>query len=83
MLWCKIENLVREGQPYREVPAYAEEHDIDLICMGVRGAGFSLRALFGSNVDRVLRQAPCPVLIARPLRLVNSESIDEPSGSKT
>jgi hypothetical protein len=24
--------------------------------------------LFGSNVDRVLRQAPCPVLVARPLR---------------
>jgi Universal stress protein family len=27
-----------------------------------------MRALFGSNVDRVLRQAPCPVLVARPLR---------------
>jgi len=24
------------------------------------GAGFGMRALFGSNVDRVLRQAPCP-----------------------
>jgi hypothetical protein len=24
--------------------------------------------LFGSNVDRVLRQAPCPVLVARPLK---------------
>ena len=37
-----------------------------MICMGVRGAGFGLRTLFGSNTDRVLRQAPCPVLIARP-----------------
>jgi hypothetical protein len=36
--------------------------------MGTRGAGFGMRALFGSNVDRVLRQAPCPVLIASPLR---------------
>jgi hypothetical protein len=27
-----------------------------------------MRALFGSNVDRVLRQAPCPVLVARPLK---------------
>jgi nucleotide-binding universal stress UspA family protein len=41
----------------------------DLICMGVRGAGFDLRALFGSNTDRVLRQAPCPVRIARPLKV--------------
>ena len=46
--------------------AYAEEQKVDLICMGVRGAGFGLRSLFGSNTDRVLRQAPCPVFIARP-----------------
>ncbi|PYS66149.1 MAG: hypothetical protein DMF76_01020 [Acidobacteria bacterium] len=31
------------------------------------GAGFGMRALFGSNVDRVLRQAPCR-LVARPLK---------------
>lgn len=54
---------------YREVLTYAEEQEIDLICMGVRGVGFDLRALFGSNTDRVLRQAPCPVLIARPLKV--------------
>ena len=67
-LWCNIKQAVREGHPYREVLAYAEEHNIDLICMGASGTGFGMRALFGSNADRVLRQAPCPVLIARPLR---------------
>jgi nucleotide-binding universal stress UspA family protein len=65
-LWCVVKQAVKEGKPYREVLAYAEDQEIDLICMGVRGAGFDLRALFGSNTDRVLRQAPCPVLIARP-----------------
>ena len=65
-LWTAIKQAVKEGKPYREVLVYAEEQEIDLICMGVRGAGFDLRALFGSNTDRVLRQAPCPVLIARP-----------------
>jgi nucleotide-binding universal stress UspA family protein len=68
LLWCRVKQAVSEGQPYREVLAYAEEREIDLICMGTHGAGFGMRALFGSNVDRVLRQAPCPVLIARPLR---------------
>jgi len=68
LMWCEAKVAVREGNPYREILAYAEENEIDLICMGVRGAGFGMRALFGSNVDRVLRQAPCPVLIARPLR---------------
>ena len=67
-LWCKITNAVSEGQPYREILAYAERNNIDLICLGAHGAGFGMRTLFGSNVDRVLRQAPCPVLVTRPLK---------------
>ncbi|HSF24395.1 MAG TPA: universal stress protein [Blastocatellia bacterium] len=63
-----IKHAMREGPPYREVLAYAEEQGIDLICMGANGTGFGLHALFGSNADRVLRQARCPVIIARPLR---------------
>jgi len=59
---------VSEGHPYREILNYAERNEIDLISVGAHGAGFGMRALFGSNVDRVLRQAPCPVLVARPLR---------------
>ena len=67
-LWCNVFQAVKSGPPYREILSYAEENEIDLICLGARGAGFAMRALFGSNTDRVLRQAPCPVLIARPLR---------------
>ncbi len=67
-LWCQLKQVVRSGQPYREILTYAEDHEMDLICLGAQGAGFSMRALFGSNADRVLRQAPCPVLITRPLR---------------
>ena len=67
-LWCDVKTAVSEGQPYREILNYAEKNEIDLISVGAHGAGFGMRALFGSNVDRVLRQAPCPVLVARPLR---------------
>ena len=67
-LWCDIKHAVSEGQPYREILNYAEKNKIDLICLGAHGAGFGMRALFGSNVDRVLRQAPCPVLVTRPLK---------------
>ena len=67
-LWCEIKHAVREGQPYREILNYAEKNQIDLICLGAHGAGFGMRTLFGSNVDRVLRQAPCPVLVTRPLK---------------
>jgi nucleotide-binding universal stress UspA family protein len=67
----KIDEKICEGLPYREVLALAEENEVDLICMGASGTGFGMRALFGSNADRVLRQAPCPVLIARPLKPLN------------
>lgn len=67
-LWCSIKHAVSEGQPYREILNYAERNQIDLICIGAHGAGFGMLTLFGSNVDRVLRQAPCPVLVARPLK---------------
>jgi nucleotide-binding universal stress UspA family protein len=77
-LWCKVRNIVSEGQPYREILSYAENNDVDLISVGAHGAGFGMRALFGSNVDRVLRQAPCPVLVARPLRhSINALSVTE------
>jgi nucleotide-binding universal stress UspA family protein len=69
-LWCNIKEEVREGQPYYEILTYAEENDIDLICIGAHGLGIGKWALFGSNTDRVLRQALCPILIARPLKPV-------------
>jgi nucleotide-binding universal stress UspA family protein len=70
-LWCQVKQAVKTGPPYREILTYAEEQEIDLICLGAHGAGFAMRALFGSNADRVLRQALCPVLIARPLKPSN------------
>ena len=67
-LWSKVTHAVREGKAYREIVSYAVEHDINLICMGAHGQDFKLGTLFGTNTDRVLRQAPCPVLVVRPLK---------------
>ncbi|MBI3941026.1 MAG: universal stress protein [Acidobacteria bacterium] len=69
-----IEQVISMGKPYLEVLTYAEGQQIDLICMGRFGADFQPRSLFGSNVDRVLRQASCPVLVARPLCPAGPES---------
>ena len=66
-LWSDVTHAVREGKAYREIVSYAVEQDIDLICIGAHGQGITLGTLFGTNTDRVLRQAPCPVLVTRPL----------------
>jgi nucleotide-binding universal stress UspA family protein len=67
---------VRRGKPYREVLAYVREKGIDLVCVGALGRDFGLETLFGSNADRMLRQARCPVLVARPLMPSTSTSLD-------
>ena len=61
-----------------EALRYTKEHNIDLICLGASGMNFSLGALFGSNVDRVLRQAPCPVLVARPVKPIQPGVAEHP-----
>lgn len=63
-LWCNFVNVVRCGKVHEEILNYAREHEIDLICMGVSGSDWSIEKLLGSNVDRVLREAPCPILVA-------------------
>ena len=63
-LWCNAVNVVRCGKAHEEILNYAKENQIDLICMGVSGGDWSMKKLLGSNVDRVLREAPCPVLVA-------------------
>lgn len=71
---CELITSVRCGNPAEEILAYAREHRIDLICMGASGKGFSLEKLFGSTADRVLRHAPCPVLIARTVAAAASSA---------
>ena len=75
----KVKSVVLRGRPYEEILSYAREQEIDLICMGSDGVGRGPRALFGSNVDRVVRQAPCPVLVARPFKPVAAEAPQEDS----
>jgi nucleotide-binding universal stress UspA family protein len=73
---CQVTAGVRWGKPYREVLGYAREHNMSLVCMGTLGRDYGMQALFGSNVDRVLRQVSCPMLIASPLRPADSALFD-------
>jgi nucleotide-binding universal stress UspA family protein len=66
--WCTpIKNLMG-GQPHEELTKYAVIHKVDLIILGVRGRSLVEALFVGSTTDRVVRQAPCPVLVARPTR---------------
>ncbi len=66
LLWCTAVTAVSWGNAAKEILTYAENHEIDLICIGARGKGFDLNKLFGSTTEHVLRRAQCPVMVARP-----------------
>ena len=60
-----VESVVGVGTPHVEIVRLAEERGIDLIVMATHGRGFISHAILGSTAERVLRRAPCPVLIVR------------------
>jgi nucleotide-binding universal stress UspA family protein len=63
--FCRMEPLLKQGKPWREVLRVAAERDCDLIVMGVQGRGAADLLLFGSTTQHVVREASCPVLTLR------------------
>src|ERR1041385_3362314 len=68
----KIRAHVAEGRPYAEILELAAENDADLIVIGttVHGSLFGGAPALGSEIERVVRNAPCPVLCVPSGRVV-------------
>ncbi|MGE3539727.1 MAG: universal stress protein [Candidatus Tectimicrobiota bacterium] len=59
-----VEPFIISGKPFVKIVQLARDLDVDMIVMTVhRGATHVEQFLFGSTAERVLRLAPCPVLI--------------------
>ena len=59
------EIVVVHGVPFHEIIATAKSQQADLIVMGTHGRTGFQHVLLGSVAEKVVRLAPCPVLIAR------------------
>ena len=59
----KIGKRVVAGLPYNAIVDCAENGHIDLIVMSSHGRSGLSRMLIGSVTDKILRGAPCPVLV--------------------
>jgi universal stress protein A len=62
-----VHERISPGKAAAEILRVAREDEIDMIVMGTHGRGTLSHVLFGSTTERVVRKAPCPVLICRPL----------------
>ncbi len=62
---CAVTNSVVFGRPHVEIVNYATDTQTDMIVIATHGRGGLTRALLGSTTDKVVHNAPCPVLVVR------------------
>jgi nucleotide-binding universal stress UspA family protein len=60
-----VENIVVRGIPFLEIAKAAKKYDIDLVIIATHGRTGLSHALIGSTAEKVVRNAPCPVLCVK------------------
>jgi len=60
-----VNHVFLEGDPPTEIVRYAGDAGMDLIVMGTHGRTGLERLLMGSVAEKVLREAPCSVLVVK------------------
>ena len=61
----EVHTEILEGSPAEAILDVANTRKVDLIVMGSRGLGRLRGLLIGSQSQKVVQHAPCPVLIVR------------------
>jgi nucleotide-binding universal stress UspA family protein len=61
----EVRQLVRGFEPAEDLIGIAEASDADLIVIGLRRRSPVGKLILGSNAQRVLLDAPCPVLAVK------------------
>ncbi len=60
-----VHHVFLEGDPASQIVRYAADASMDLIVMGTHGRTGLERLLMGSVAERVMRDAPCSVLVVK------------------
>ena len=60
----------------RTITSYARDEHVDVIVVGTHGRGPVSHLFLGSVADRILRMAPCPVLVVRPPAPTRARQLD-------
>jgi nucleotide-binding universal stress UspA family protein len=72
------ELVIVGGSPAHEILRAAADREVDLIVMGTHGRGGVSHMLLGSVAEKVIRSAPCPVLIMRaPVAPTEAEYVSD------
>ena len=66
---ARVRSTVRVGEAANEILHFAREDGMDLIVLGSHGDTGLRHLVLGSVAERVVREAPCPVLVIRTKEL--------------
>lgn len=61
----EFEAMLGNGTPYVEIIKYARENGMDLIMVSTHGRTGLAHAFLGSTAEKIIRKAPCPVMVIR------------------
>lgn len=80
----RISYRVVKGEAEAQIVRYANEEDIDLVVISSHGLTGTEHVLLGSVTEKVVRHAPCPVLVVKTVRtesplLKASAKVEQPS----
>lgn len=62
----RVHRALVVGTPFVEIVRCAREQDVDLIVMGTHGRSALEHVFLGSVAEKIVRNAPCPVLTVQP-----------------
>ena len=66
---------IRMGNPFYSISDIVADHDVDFIVMGTRGSSGLEELIIGSNTEKVVRHAKCPVLTVHDKSAYNYKDI--------
>lgn len=79
-----VENVIQMGSPYEGISRVIAEYKADLLVMGTKGSSGMEEVLIGSNTEKVVRYAKCPVItVKEEVGLANIQNIVYATDLKT
>ena len=61
----EVSQIIKIGSPFNHIYDAIEDDGVDFVVMGTKGASGLSEVLIGSNTEKVVRRAKCPVLTVK------------------
>jgi len=61
----EVHSVILHGNPIDTIIEYLKQHNVQMLVMGHKGHSSLIDAMLGNQVEKLIRYAPCTVMIVR------------------